>query len=78
MDTIDLRILNQLGINSRLSYRNIARSIDFTTKSAKERVDNMISSGVINRFIVLVDSSILGYNRVISLALKKDLVDRDH
>jgi DNA-binding Lrp family transcriptional regulator len=77
LDTIDLRILNQLGINSRLSYRNIARSIDFTTKSAKERVDNMISSGVINRFIVLVDSLILGYNRVISFALKKDLVDKE-
>ncbi|CAN5603887.1 hypothetical protein BH23THE1_BH23THE1_23720 [soil metagenome] len=70
-DAIDLQILNQLGIHSRLSYRNIARSVNFTTKSAKERVDNMISSGVLNRFIVLVDPSILGYDRVVSFALNR-------
>jgi len=37
----------------------------------------MISSGVINRFIVLVDPSILGYDRVVSFALKNDLVDKE-
>jgi DNA-binding Lrp family transcriptional regulator len=77
LDAIDLQILNQLGINSRLSYRTIARSVNFTTKSAKERVDNMICSGVINRFIVLVDPSILGYDRVVSFALNKDLIDKE-
>ncbi len=77
MDTLDLRILNQLGLNSRLSYRTIARSINFTTKSAKERVDSMISSGIINRFIVLVNPSILGYDSVVSFALKKELVDNE-
>lgn len=77
LDEIDLRILNQLGLNSRLSYRNIAKSINFTTKSAKERVDSMISCGVIKRFIVLVDPSILGDNKVVSFALKKDLVDNE-
>ncbi len=77
LDAIDLRILNQLGLNSRLSFMDIARSINFTTKSAKERVDNMISSGVISRFIVLVDPSILGYDRAVSFALNKDLVDKE-
>jgi len=77
LDALDLRILNLLGINSRLSYRNIAKSIGLTTKSAKERVDRMISSGVINRFIVLVDPSILGYNSIVSFALKKDLTNKE-
>lgn len=37
----------------------------------------MIASGVINRFIVLVDPSALGYSRVVSFALKKDLIDKE-
>lgn len=77
LDDIDLKILNQLGRNSRLSYRNIARSINFTTKSAKERIDSMISTGVINRFIVLVDPTILEYDRIVSFALKKDLINKE-
>jgi len=35
----------------------------------------MISSGIINRFIVLIDPSILGYDRIVSFALRKDLVN---
>ncbi len=77
MDVIDLKILNLLGINSRLSYRNIARSVGLTTKSAKDRVDKMISAEVISRFIVLVDPSILGYNKIVSFALRKNLVDKE-
>jgi DNA-binding Lrp family transcriptional regulator len=37
----------------------------------------MISSGIINRFIVLVNPSILGYDSVVSFALKKELVDNE-
>lgn len=77
LDAIDLKILNQLGMNSRLSYRNIARSINFTTKRSKDRINNMISSGVISRFIVLVDPSILGYNKIVSFALRKDLTNKE-
>lgn len=72
MDDIDLKILNSLGRNGRLSYRNIAYAIGLTTKSVKVRVDKMISGNVIERFIALVNPSILGYNTVCTFAIRKN------
>ena len=77
LDSIDLKILNLLGKNSRLSYRNIARTVGLTTKSVKSRVDKMISAKVIERFIVLVDPSILGYKTTCTFTLKRNLVNKD-
>lgn len=81
LDDIDLKILNSLGRNGRLSYRNIAYAIGLTTKSVKVRVDKMISGNVIERFIALVNPSILGYNTVCTFAIRKyklsnEIIDR--
>ena len=77
LDSIDLKILNLLGKNSRLSYRNIARTVGLTTKSVKSRVDKMNSAKVIERFIVLVDPSILGYKTTCTFTLKRNVVNKD-
>jgi DNA-binding Lrp family transcriptional regulator len=81
LDDIDLKILNSLGRNGRLSYRNIAYAIGLTTKSVKVRVDKMISGNVIEKFIALVNPSILGYNTICTFAIRKnklsnELIDR--
>lgn len=55
--------LFQLILN-QVCYRSIAPAIDLTTKSAKTRVDNMISGNVVERFVTLVNrhsSAIIGY-----------------
>ena len=72
LDDIDLKILNSLGRNGRLSYRNIAYAIGLTTKSVKARVDKMISGNVIERFIALVNPSILGYSTVCTFAIRRN------
>ena len=59
MDSIDLKILNTLARNGRLSYRSIGVAIGLTTKSVKSRVDKMFSSGVIDRFLAIVNPSIV-------------------
>ncbi|MDQ3836434.1 MAG: AsnC family transcriptional regulator [Thermoproteota archaeon] len=81
LDSIDLKILNRLARNGRLSYRSIGIAIGLTTKSVKSRVDNMLASGVIHRFLAVVNPSIIGYNRTISVALRRiklnqELIDR--
>ncbi|MDQ4022273.1 MAG: winged helix-turn-helix transcriptional regulator [Thermoproteota archaeon] len=48
-----------------------------TTKSVKSRVDKMISAKVIERFIVLVDPSILGYKTTCTFTLKRNVVNKD-
>jgi Lrp/AsnC family transcriptional regulator, leucine-responsive regulatory protein len=59
MDSIDLKILNMLARNGRLSYLSIGVAIGLTTKSVKSRVDKMFSSGVIDRFLAVVNPSIV-------------------
>jgi DNA-binding Lrp family transcriptional regulator len=59
LDSIDLKILNMLARNGRLSYRSIGVAIGLTTKSVKTRVDKMLSSGVIDRFLAVVNPAII-------------------
>ena len=77
LDNIDLKILNLLGRNGRLSYRNIAYTIGLTTKSVKTRVDKMISGNVIERIITLVNPSILGYNMRCTFAIRKNKLNNE-
>jgi DNA-binding Lrp family transcriptional regulator len=72
-----LKILNLLARNGRLSYRNIAHSFGLTTKSVKAGVDKMISEKVIERFIVMVNPSIIGYKSTCSFALRRSMVNKD-
>jgi DNA-binding Lrp family transcriptional regulator len=71
LDSIDLKILNMLARNGRLSYRSIGVAISLTTKSVKSRVDKMLSSGVIDKFLAVVNPSIIGYKETYSIALRK-------
>jgi DNA-binding Lrp family transcriptional regulator len=71
LDSIDLKILNMLARNGRLSYRSIGVAISLTTKSVKSRVDKMLSSGVIDKFLAVVNPSIIGYKKTYSIALRK-------
>ena len=42
LDGADLKILNLLASNGRLSYRSIGLAVGLTTKSVKSRVDRML------------------------------------
>jgi DNA-binding Lrp family transcriptional regulator len=77
LDNNDLKILNLLARNGRLSYRNIARTVGMTTKSVKSRVDKMISEKVIERFITLVNPSILGYKTICNFVIRKDILKQE-
>ena len=48
MDTVDLKIMSILGENSRLSNREIARRIGVTEGTVRNRLDRLISDGVIH------------------------------
>jgi DNA-binding Lrp family transcriptional regulator len=77
LDDVDLAILNLLARNGRLSYAKIANTIGLTTKSVKIRVDKMVKEKVINRFIVFVDPSILGYKITCTFAIRKHKLNQD-
>jgi DNA-binding Lrp family transcriptional regulator len=78
LDSTDLKILNLLAKNGRLSYRSIGLTIGMTTKSIKSRVDRMLAAKVIERFLAKVNPSVLGYKRIYALALRKNNLNQEH
>jgi DNA-binding Lrp family transcriptional regulator len=77
LDDIDLKILNLLAKNGRLSYRNIGLTIGLTTKSVKSRVDRMLEAKVIDRFLARVNPSIIGYKRIYAFALRRNKLNQE-
>jgi DNA-binding Lrp family transcriptional regulator len=77
LDNTDLRILNILAENGRLSYRSIGIAIGLTTKSVKARVDKMLSSRIIDRFLTIVNPSIFGFSGTYVIALKKRKLNKE-
>jgi DNA-binding Lrp family transcriptional regulator len=61
LDEKDLKIIRILSKDCRESFMSIASAIGMTSKSVKARVDRMISTGVIEKFVVKVNPVALGY-----------------
>ena len=66
-----------LAKNGRLSYRSIGIAIGLTTKSVKARVDKMLSSRIIDKFLTIINPSIFGYSRTYVIALKKRKLNKE-
>lgn len=50
MDDIDLRIIQELVSNSRVTYRELADKLGVSANSAHKRVQNMLEQGIIQQF----------------------------
>jgi len=70
LDEFDRKILSLLIENSRLSYAEIGRKISLSQSATKERVQNLIDTGVIKSFTADVDYSLLGYSLKVIIHLK--------
>lgn len=77
LDKIDLRIIYILSKDCRMSYRYIGSVVGLTTKSAKARIDKMISNGVIEKFLVMVNPACFGYRTVCSLVIRNHKANKD-
>jgi Lrp/AsnC family transcriptional regulator for asnA, asnC and gidA len=60
IDMLDLRIIQTLNRNARMSYKAIAEELDVSDVTVRNRVRNMLEDGVIKRFNVLLDYHKLG------------------
>jgi DNA-binding Lrp family transcriptional regulator len=70
VDGTDLQIIRLLARDSRTPYKSIAADVGITSPAAKERIDKMISNGVIQKFIVLINPIIFGYEKLCVLIVK--------
>lgn len=60
MDSIDYEILNCLRDNSRENATNIGAKINLSTSAVIERIRKLESSGLIKKYTVIIDQSVLG------------------
>jgi DNA-binding Lrp family transcriptional regulator len=81
LDRIDLKIIQALAKDCRVSYRNVGSIVGLTTKSVRARVVKMASSGVIEKFFVYINPAVLGYGTECILKMRyneitENIIDR--
>jgi Lrp/AsnC family transcriptional regulator, leucine-responsive regulatory protein len=60
MDKIDIKILNELGANGRITGAEIARKIQLSLPAVTERMRKLDRSGVIEQYTVRLSRNMLG------------------
>ena len=72
MDTLDKKILELLSVDGRKSYRKISRDLGVSVGTIHNRVDKLTKSGIINKFVPVIDHEKLGYHltAIIGLEIK--------
>lgn len=60
IDETDRRILECLTENGRMSYVDIGKKLSLSRVSVRERVNQMIDKGVIEKFSVVINSELAG------------------
>jgi DNA-binding Lrp family transcriptional regulator len=61
IDEIDKEIINLLNDDGRMSYRKISRDLGISVGTVHNRVDKLMKTGVIKKFVPMIDHSRLGY-----------------
>jgi Lrp/AsnC family transcriptional regulator for asnA, asnC and gidA len=70
LDNIDIQILVLLAKDSRTTYRNIASVVGVSTNAVKERIHKMISNSIIQKFVVIINPVIFGYEKECILIIR--------
>ena len=62
LDNVDKEILNALIIDSKLSYRDIAKKVKVSVATAMNRVKKLEKGGVIKRYTTILDYDNIGFD----------------
>src|ERR671924_656820 len=77
LDETDLKIISILSKDCRASFMSIGSAVGMTSKSVKARIDTMISTGVIEKFVVKVNPVSLGYGMSCMLIVREHTAHTD-
>jgi DNA-binding Lrp family transcriptional regulator len=69
LDNIDLQIIRLLSRDSRAPYKGIALEVGISSNAAKQRINKMVSNGVIQGFVLRINPVIFGYEKECILTL---------
>ena len=60
LDVLDMKIIQHLTDNGKMTYREIAEDAGVSEATIKNRIDRLIESGVIKKFTIMMDYHKLG------------------
>ncbi|MFV8369736.1 Lrp/AsnC family transcriptional regulator [Flavobacterium sp. LB2R40] len=82
VDTIDLKIIENLKVNSRISFVEIGKNIGLSPSSVRERVQKLEDTEVIKGYNLQLDNRKLGFGLEVFIMFKlfsgKLIVFSDH
>jgi Lrp/AsnC family transcriptional regulator, regulator for asnA, asnC and gidA len=64
IDDINLKIIDILNKDSSTPFVDVAKRIGVSDATVHMRVRRMIAAGIINKFTILVDNDLLGYDHM--------------
>lgn len=77
LDEIDLQILRQLQKNAKITNAALAKQIGISPPSTLERVKKLEAKGIINRYVAILDGSMVSRGTValVSVTLREHGID---
>jgi DNA-binding Lrp family transcriptional regulator len=63
IDKIDLHIMSLLDATCRTPYRSIGSRLGISANPVKTRVNKMVVKGIIQKFVVMANPAIFGYEK---------------
>ena len=70
VDHLDLKILNELETNSRISFADLGRKINLSPSAVRERVQKMEELNVIEQYTIHKNNKMLGFDLEAFILLK--------
>lgn len=73
LDVTDVKIMELLALNARLSYRQMGKRIGISTNTVITRINTLQNQGIIKHFSAIYDHEKLGYDiaAIIELTISK-------
>ncbi|MHA1724984.1 MAG: Lrp/AsnC family transcriptional regulator [Promethearchaeota archaeon] len=69
LEEIDIEILKKLSVNSRKSYRKLAKELEKSPMTIKKHVENLEQRGIIKNYGINIDYEKLGYDIIALIEL---------
>ncbi len=67
---MDVKILNLLNKNARMSFRKMAKELKISMSTVSNRIKNMENEAVINGYIPVLDPQKVGYGLLVMLGVR--------
>ena len=69
MDVIDVKILEVLQENSRVSISELSRKVNLSLSAVSERLKKLENSNIISKYTVILDPKLLGKDLSVMISI---------